>query len=96
MVERIVFVMYHHSTAKRDRSETLRLPSRGRAIKLVRFERNIGLKDSKDAVEEYLLRQPALQHPLQTAQAQGREGFFRRLVVGLLLAAAGAYRFFRK
>jgi ribosomal protein L7/L12 len=39
------------------------------AIKIVRAERNIGLKEAKDAVEEYLRSQPALQLARNTAQA---------------------------
>ena len=38
------------------------------AIKIIREERNIGLKEAKDAVEDYLRSQPALQSSLAAAQ----------------------------
>jgi len=38
------------------------------AIKIIREERNIGLKEAKDAVEDYVRSQPALQSSLAAAQ----------------------------
>lgn len=40
------------------------------AIKLVREERGIGLKEAKDAVDEYVRTQPSLQSTFAAAQAQ--------------------------
>lgn len=76
--------------------EALRQGNKIEAIKLMRLERDIGLKESKDAVEAYLRAQPALLQQLNVSQAQGREGFLRWLVVVVLLLAAGAYLYFNK
>jgi hypothetical protein len=57
------------------------------AIKIVRLERDLGLKESKDLVDAYLTR-PDLQRRLQAAQAEARQGFVRWLVIFLALAAA--------
>ena len=76
--------------------EALRRGNKIEAIKLVRLDRNIGLKDAKDAVEDYLRAQPALLQQLNTSQARGGEGFIRWLVVILLVLAAGAYFYFNK
>ena len=43
------------------------------AIKIVRRERGTGLKGAKDAVDEYLRGQPALQASLVARQASARE-----------------------
>ena len=61
------------------------------AIKIVRLERNIGLKESKDLVDVYLKSRPDLQRRLAAAQAEARQGFVRWLVIFLTLAAAAAY-----
>ncbi len=62
------------------------------AIKLVRQERNLGLKEAKDAVEAYLKTQPELMKTMATAQAEQKQGYVRWLVVAVLLALA-AYWF---
>lgn len=74
--------------------EALRQGNKIEAIKLVRVEYDIGLKESKDAVEAYLRAQPALLQQLNVSQTQGREGFLRWLVGIALLLAAGAYLYF--
>lgn len=61
------------------------------AIKIVRLERGLGLKESKDQVDAYLKSRPDLQRRLETAQAEARQGFVRWLVIFLALAAAAAY-----
>ena len=76
--------------------EALRQGNKIEAIKLVRVEHDIGLKESKDAVEAYLRAQPALLQQLNVSQTQGREGFLRWLVIVALLLAAGAYLYFNK
>ena len=76
--------------------EALRRGNKIEAIKLVRLERNNGLKEAKDAVEDYLRTQPALLQQLNISQARGREGFIRWLVVVLLVLAAVAYIYFNK
>jgi hypothetical protein len=61
------------------------------AIKIVRLERGLGLKESKDLVDGYLRSRPDLQQRLAAAQAEMRQGFIRWLVIVLVLAAAAAY-----
>lgn len=61
------------------------------AIKIVRLERNIGLKESKDHVDAYLRGQPALQQKLQAAQAEAKQTVVRWLIGALAVAAAVAY-----
>lgn len=76
--------------------EALRQGNKIEAIKLVCVECDLGLKESKDAVEAYLREQPALLQQLNVSQGQGREGFVRWLVVVLVLLAVGAYLYFNK
>jgi hypothetical protein len=61
------------------------------AIKIVRLDRGLGLKESKDLVDAYLKSQPDLQRRLEAAQAEARQGFVRWLVIFLALAAVAAY-----
>ncbi|HYM37191.1 MAG TPA: hypothetical protein VES96_02195 [Nitrospiraceae bacterium] len=61
------------------------------AIKIVRLERALGLKESKDLVDGYLKSRPDLQRRLDAAQAEARQGFVRWLVIGAALAAVAAY-----
>ncbi len=61
------------------------------AIKIVRLERNLGLKESKDLVDAYLKSRPDLQRRLEAAQAEARQGFVRWLIIFLALAAVAAY-----
>ena len=48
----------------------LRLGNKIEAIKIVREERNIGLKEAKDAIEDYLKDQPALQASFAATQTE--------------------------
>jgi len=61
------------------------------AIKIVRVERDLGLKESKDLVDAYVKSRPDLRQRLEAAQAEAREGFVRWLVIFLLVAAAIGY-----
>lgn len=61
------------------------------AIKIVRLERGLGLKESKDLVDGYLATRPDLQRRLRAAQAEAWQGFVRWLVIFLTLAAVAAY-----
>ena len=61
------------------------------AIKIVRLERGLGLKESKDLVDAYLKSRPDLQRRLEAAQAESRQGFVRWLVIFLALAVVAAY-----
>ena len=62
------------------------------AIKLVRAERNLGLKEAKDLVDAYIRSQPSLRQKLEQAQAEMwlKRGF----LVALIFAAVAAYVFF--
>ncbi len=72
----------------------LRAGNKIEAIKLVREERNLGLKEAKDLVEDYIRTQPALQQQLQAAQAQVKARLIRwvLMIVGLLAVAFYLYR----
>ena len=61
------------------------------AIKFVRVQHNIGLKEAKNQVDAYLRSQPSLKNKMNAAQAEAREGFMRWLVVFLLIGAAAGY-----
>jgi len=63
------------------------------AIKIVRLERDVELKEAKDQVDAYLKSQPSLQHRLQAVQAQATQTLVRWLIGLLMLAAAAAYMF---
>jgi ribosomal protein L7/L12 len=56
------------------------------AIKIVRADRNIGLKEAKDAVEQYLADQPALQSMLEADQSKSRKTFLLWLAASAALA----------
>jgi len=61
------------------------------AIKIVRLEQGIGLKESKDLVDAYLKSRPDLQRRLEAVQAEAWQAFLRWLIIFLALAAAMAY-----
>lgn len=54
-------------------------------IKIIREERNIGLKEAKDAVEEYLAIQPSLQSTLNAARSGAKRSFLLWLVMTTVL-----------
>lgn len=58
------------------------------AIKVVRRERNIGLKESRDAVDAYIASQPALKKKMDKVLATAQRRFIRWLV-GFIILAAG-------
>ena len=61
------------------------------AIKIVREERNIGLKQAKDAVEDYVRSQPALQSSFAAAQAETKRTALRWLAMLIGLAILAYY-----
>ncbi len=62
------------------------------AIKIVREQRNIGLKEAKDAVDDYVRSQPVLQSSLAAAQSVAkRKALF--WLVALIVLALIAYNF---
>ncbi|MFO0706353.1 MAG: ribosomal protein L7/L12 [Nitrospira sp.] len=65
------------------------------AIKLVRVERNIGLKEAKDQVDAYIRSQPPLREKMERAQAEALQKLKRGLIIFLILAAAAAYFLFQ-
>jgi ribosomal protein L7/L12 len=65
------------------------------AIKIVREERNIGLKEAKDAVEEYLRSQPSLQASLAASQNEARRSTLLWLAIIVALAFFAYSYFFR-
>lgn len=64
------------------------------AIKLVRVERNLGLKEAKDLVGAYIRSQPSLRQKLEQAQSEIWQKLKRGLIVALIFAAAAAAYFF--
>ena len=61
------------------------------AIKIVREERNIGLKEAKDAVEDYVRSQPAIQSSLGAAQTEAKRRALLWLAVVVLFAFLGYF-----
>ena len=61
------------------------------AVKVVRLERNIDLKDAKDQVDAYLRRQPVLKKKVEQIQADSRDGLLRWAAFLLIGGAGLAY-----
>jgi ribosomal protein L7/L12 len=64
------------------------------AIKVVRAERNLGLKEAKDLVDAYIRSQPSLRQKMEQAQPEMWQKLKRGLLVALIFVAA-AYIFFQ-
>ena len=62
------------------------------AIKLLREARKIGLKEAKDAVDQYLSARPELKRKLATVQAEAGRGLLR-WAVAIAIAIGAAYYF---
>ena len=73
----------------------LRRGNKIEAIKLVRVERSLGLKEAKDAVEDYLSGQPDLQSALADAQGEAKRSAVIWVAV-LIGVAIVAYYFLAK
>lgn len=71
--------------------EALRQGNLIEAIKVIRRERNIGLKEAKREVEAYLASQPALKKRIEQVLATTQQKFIRWLIGCLALAAGIAY-----
>ncbi len=65
------------------------------AIKVVRVERNLGLKEAKDLVDAYIRSQPSLRQKMEQVQAETWRKLKRGLMVALIFAAVAAYFFFQ-
>jgi len=61
------------------------------AIKVVRLERHLDLKDAKHQVNTYLRQQPVLKKKIQQIQADAREGLLRWAAFLLIGGAGLAY-----
>ena len=61
------------------------------AIKIVRQEWGMGLKDAKDTVEAYIETQPALAATMREANSNSQRGCVLGLLVLVLLAAVAYY-----
>ena len=64
-------------------------------IKVVRVERNLGLKEAKDLVDAYIRSQPSLRQKMEQTQAEMWQKLKRGLLVALIFASAAAYFFFQ-
>ncbi|MDH4098745.1 MAG: hypothetical protein OEW25_12345 [Nitrospira sp.] len=61
------------------------------AIKVVRLEQNVGLKEAKEQVDAYIGSQPALKKKLDQVLATAKKRMVRWLIGFLVLAAGIAY-----
>jgi ribosomal protein L7/L12 len=61
------------------------------AIKVVRQERNTGVKEAKDLVDAYLASQPALKKKMDQVLATAQQRFIRWLIGFLALVAGIVY-----
>ena len=61
------------------------------AIKILRQESGIGLKEAKDSVDRYVLSDPLLRRPMHLAQEKSRRGCLLWLIVGIALRASAYY-----
>ena len=64
------------------------------AIKIVRKDRGVDLKEAKDIVEQHVATHPGLQIQIETIQAENRQGFLPWLVA-LIVIGALVYFFLR-
>jgi ribosomal protein L7/L12 len=71
----------------------LRQGNKIEAIKIVRQERGIGLKEAKDAVDLYLQADPLLQSKFAAAQAGSKRSCLLWLTILVALALIGYYLF---
>ena len=61
------------------------------AIRLVRKEQQVDLKEAKASVDAYVRCQPALQRRIQQAQTDAREGLLRWVLFSLIGGAGLLY-----
>ena len=61
------------------------------AIKIVRKERGIDLKEAKDIVEEHVATHTGLQMQMESAQAASRQGFLPWLIAVIVIGALVYY-----
>ena len=63
------------------------------AIKLVRVEQNLGLKEAKDLVDAYIRSQPSLRQKMEQTQSEMWQKLKLGLLIALIVAAAAVYFF---
>ena len=61
------------------------------AIKVVRHERNIGLKEAKGMIDAHIASEPALKKKMDQVLATAQQRFIRWLIGFLVVAAGIAY-----
>lgn len=71
--------------------EALRKGKTIEAIKILRQEHGLELRDAKQAVDQYVRANPALEQSLRAAQAEANRGCVVWVLGMLALAAAGYY-----
>ena len=62
-----------------------------KAIKVVRHERNIGLKEAKGVIDAHIASEPALKKKMDQVLATAQQRFIRWLIGFLVVAAGIAY-----
>jgi hypothetical protein len=65
----------------------LRKGNKIEAIKIVRKDRGVDLKDAKDIVEEHVATHPGLRMQMDSIQAENRQGILPWLVAVILILA---------
>ena len=61
------------------------------AIKIVRQDRNIGLKEAKALVEDYIASQPTLKKKMDKILVEAQQKFIRWMIGFFVVAAVVAY-----
>ena len=84
--------MSRHSTdLPKAAVETLRKGNLIEAIRIVSREREIGLKEAKAQVEDYIASQPALKKKMDKVLVEAQQKFIRWMIGLLALAGVAAY-----
>ncbi|MDH5640140.1 MAG: hypothetical protein OEY28_02515 [Nitrospira sp.] len=66
------------------------------AIRIVRQERKVGLKEAKAQVEDYIASQPALKKKMDKVLVEAQQKFIRWMIGLAVLAAGVAYYVIQK
>lgn len=82
---------WHSSDLPKAAVETLRRGNLIEAIKIVRQDRNIGLKEAKALVEDYIASQPALKKKMDKILVEAQQKFIRWMIGFAVVAAVVAY-----
>lgn len=71
--------------------EALRRGNKIEAIKIVRLEGKLDLKDAKDLVDDFVRRDPVLHRSMQQAQSEAQRGLMGWLAVLFAIGVAAYY-----